>query len=284
MSRASKITNYNPAISVEENAKKNGVSVAAIRNYIKVHDLDRRHERKQNIIAACKKYLKKHPKATRNELHENTGYSLTTIRQYWEYITTEKELIDFNKNKIQKRSLRQDNNFYATHPSVTLDILREERFSSEILEPFCGSGTMAEVIRKSGYDVAAFDIVDRGYGKQADFFSTEFPVGEYDIITNPPYDDGLIEIVHRCLDICKNKVALLLPVQYLSGQERFDKIYSVIPPTRVYIYLQRINIAKNADFKKYEDRGANKTIYAWYIWEKKHIGGTELRWIQNRMR
>ena len=160
MSRASKITNYNPAISVEENAKRNGVSVASIRNYIKVHNLDRRHERKQNIIAACKKYLKKHPKATREELHQNTGYSLTTIRQYWEYITTEKELTDFNNNKTQKRSLRQDNNFYATHPSIVQDLLGVERFNKSILEPFCGNGMIAETLINNGYEVESYDLIE----------------------------------------------------------------------------------------------------------------------------
>ena len=279
MSRASKITNYNPAISVEENAKKNGVSVAAIRNYIKVHDLD--SGTSVNRISCCLQEYLKTPESNTKRAARNTGDLQPQYGNAGAYITTEKELIDLIRIN-PKRSPRQDNNFTLLI-LLLLDILREEG-SQQQVAPFCGSGQIAQVIRKSGYDVAAFDIVDRGYGKQADFFSTEFPVGEYDIITNPPYDDGLIEIVHRCLDICKNKVALLLPVQYLSGQERFDKIYSVIPPTRVYIYLQRINIAKNADFKKYEDRGANKTIYAWYIWEKKHIGGTELRWIQNRMR
>ena len=95
---------YNPSISVKENAKKNGVSVAGIRNYIKVNNIDRRYDRKINLIEDCRKYLKKHPQATRQELSKNTKHSPTTIRQYWDYITTEKELPDFDSEKLKKKA------------------------------------------------------------------------------------------------------------------------------------------------------------------------------------
>lgn len=280
MSRESRIQ-YNPALSVKENAKKNGVSEAAIRDFIKTHSIDRRYDRKQNIIEDCRKYLKKHPKATWDEIQKKTGHSLSTIRKYREYILTEKELTDFDAEKAKKRQLRQVNNYYATHPSVTQDILNIETFNHEVLEPFCGGGTMAEVIKHNGYEVEAYDLYDRGYGKVGDFFNVEFSEGQYDIITNPPYDGNLIAIIKRCLTLCKDKVAILLPIQYLSGKERHTELYGKFPPSRVYIYCERINIAKNGEFEKYSDPGSNMTIYAWYIWEKGYKGSTELKWIHN---
>ena len=80
MSRESRIQ-YNPALSVKENAKRNGVSDAAIRAFLKTHCIDRRHDRKQNIIEDCRKYLKKHPNATWDEVQKKTGHSLSTIRK-----------------------------------------------------------------------------------------------------------------------------------------------------------------------------------------------------------
>ena len=278
--RESKIQ-YNPSLSVKDNAQKNGVTESAIRYYIKVNSLDRRFDRKQNLIEACRKILKKHPNTTKTELHRKTGYSLTTIRQYWGYIIDENELTYFDSNKTNKRQLRQLNNFYATHPSATADILREEVFDKKILEPFCGVGSMSKVIELHGHEVASFDIVDRGYGAVADFFNTEFTKGEYDIITNPPYEN-IISLVLRCLEICKNKVALLMPLRYLSGSNRYNELYKKYPPVRVYVYQERICIAKNADFKKYSYAGANMEMYAWYIWERGHEGTTELRWISNK--
>ncbi len=74
---------------------------------------------------------------------------------------------------------------------------------------------------------------------------------------------------------------MLLPIQYLSGKERYSELYVKFPPSRVYIYCERINIAKDGDFEKFCDSGANMTIYAWYVWEKGYHGSTELRWIHN---
>lgn len=278
--RESKIQ-YNPSLSVAQNAKRNGVSEAAIRYYIKVNHLDRRFERKQNLIADCRKYLNKHPNATKAELHEKTGHSLSTIRMYWEHITTEKELTNFDNQKKQKRQLRQLNNFYATHPSCTADILREEEFHKDVLEPFCGVGSMSEVIKQNGHNVLSYDIVDRGYGLVGDFYQVDFPRRKYDVITNPPYDN-VIDVVLRCLDICKEKVAVLMPLRYLSSGSRYNELYKKCPPKRVYVYQERICIAKNADFEKYNDAGANMEIYAWYIWERGFKGATELKWISNQ--
>ena len=272
---------YNPTLSVADNAKKNGVSVASIRHFIRAEFVDRRYDRKQTIIDECRRYLATNPQATRNEIQKKTGHSLTTIRKYWEYITSEQELIDFDNFKTKKYHLKQKNNWYATHPSVTQDLMRVERFHSKILEPFCGSGTMAEVIKSNGYDVVAYDMIDRGYGNVGEFFSTDYPMGEYDIITNPPYNDNLTEIVKRCISLCKNKVAILMPMLFLSGKTRYEELYTQFPPSRVYIYCERINIAKEADFNTYSDRGMNLTIYAWYIWEKGYKGVPELKWIHN---
>lgn len=278
--RESKIQ-YNPSLSVKENAKRNDVTEAAIRYYIKVNNIDRRFDRTQNLIADCRKYLKKHPNATKTELQEKTGHSLSTIRMYWEHITTEKELTNFDSQKKQKRQLRQLNNFYATHPSCTADILREEEFYKDVLEPFCGVGSMSEVIKQHGHNVLSYDIVDRGYGFVGDFYQVDFPRRKYDIITNPPYDN-VIDVVLRCLDICKEKVAVLMPLRYLSSGSRYNELYKKCPPKRVYVYQERICIAKNADFEKYNDAGANMEIYAWYIWERGFKGTTELKWISNQ--
>lgn len=269
---------YNPTLSVEENAKRNGVSVAGIRSYIKVNNIDRRYDRKQNLIEDCRKYLKKHPKATRQELSKKTKHSPTTIRLYWDYITTEKELPDFDTEKLKKRQLRQFNNFYATHPSVTQDILNIESFHNKILEPFCGTGTMAEVVKQNGYEVMAYDIIDRGYGGVCDFGKLTVANGEFDVISNPPYNDNLNFFINKCLSIAKTKVALLLPLNYLSGEHRAEAVYSVNPPRTVYAYVGRIAIAKNGDFNSLM---GNKINYAWFVWEKGYKGKTELKWLHN---
>lgn len=278
MSRESRIQ-YNPALSVPENAKNNGVTEAAVRYYIKVNGVDRRHDSKINLIETCRKYLKKHPQATKTEVHKKTGHSLSTIRYYWQYISTEKELTNFDSNKrTKKRNLRQLNNFYASHPSVTQDILNFEVFNHKVLEPFCGTGIMAEVIKRNGYDVDAYDIIDRGYGKVCDFMQLEVEEGIFDIVSNPPYDDNLNFFINKCISLAKGKVALLLPLNYLAGEHRAESVYSINPPKTVYVYAGRIPVGKNGDFS---NPMGNKVNYAWYVWEKGYKGEPVLKWLHN---
>ena len=119
MPRVSKIQ-YNPKLSVAENAKNNGVTDAAIRYYIRVNNVDRNHQRKQNIIDTCRKYLKKHPTASQQELYRETGYSVSTIRKYWEFITTKKKLGDFNQKKLQDKTKKYNDILSA----IPIDVIR----------------------------------------------------------------------------------------------------------------------------------------------------------------
>ena len=274
---------YNPTLSVDEIANRSGVGVDAVKKYIKENGIDRRYERKVNIVNTIRKVLKQYPHATKTEVAQKTKYSIGTVRTYWDVAQGRKELIKSNTCKVPKITIRELQNFYATHPSVTADLLREEKFNAEILEPFCGSGTMADVIKSNGHIVHAYDIIDRNYGEVADFFTTKFEKGRYDIITNPPYCENLNEIVAKCLRIARDKVALLLPIKYFSGKARHEDIYMKTPPTRVYVYIERICIAKNADFITYSEAGANMEIYAWFIWDKSvETKQTELKWIHNK--
>lgn len=281
MSKESRI-NYSPSLSVRENALRNNVSEAGIRYYIRTRGIDRRYERKAGIIESIRKYIKGSPDATMYETVRATGHDMRTIRKYWDAATGTEDCGVFRAaGKISGKGLREMNDYYATHPSCAADILREETFGHLVLEPFCGIGSISEVVRAHGHCVESYDIVDRGYGKVGDFFRTDFPPGKYDIISNPPYSGDLTAIVSRCIELCKDKVALIMPLRYLSGKERYRNIYETHPPARIYVYVERIGIAKHGDFKKYSDAGANKEIYAWFIWQKGHTGATELRWIHN---
>jgi ADP-ribosylglycohydrolase/predicted NAD-dependent protein-ADP-ribosyltransferase YbiA (DUF1768 family) len=102
--RKSKIQ-YNPTLSVKDNAKRNGVSEAAIRYYIKVNNIDRRFDRTQNLIADCRNYLKEHPNATRAELAKETGHGINTIRRYWD-AAHERASIEQFKNDSKKKFTR----------------------------------------------------------------------------------------------------------------------------------------------------------------------------------
>jgi hypothetical protein len=273
---------YNPSLSVAENARINGVDEDSMRYYIKSMGIDRRYEAKVSIVEDIRKYLTGHPNATKAEVVRATGHGINTVRRYWDIALGEdSSALSKIGNKITKKGLRQFHNFYATHPSCVSDILRVETFNHFVLEPFCGIGSISEVLKKHGYEVESYDIVDRGYGKVGDFFEVDFEQGWYDIVSNPPYTENLTDIINRCISLCHSKVALLMPLRYLSGAERYREIYQINPPARIYVYQERIGIAMNGDFEKYNDPGANREIYAWYIWQKDYTGVTELHWLHN---
>lgn len=123
--RVSKIQ-YNPTLTVEENAKKNGVTDAAIRYYIKVRGIDRALDRKLNIIQECRKYLKKHPKSSKRELHEQTKHSLSTIYEYWDYIIGVKSISDFDSS-AQKYETVQKDSIHTNGKELASSLLQDAR-------------------------------------------------------------------------------------------------------------------------------------------------------------
>ena len=270
---------YSPSLSISDNAKQNNCSEAAVRKYIRIRGIDRRYEKKVGLVNEIRKVLQKNPSAKLSDIAQITHHSLNTIKLYYKAAIGEAEVSRSSTKKVAKTDIRQYRDYYATHPSAVRDILTKEKFSKWVLEPCCGGGYMAEEIKKAGYKVSAYDIVNRGYGKQADFLNTDWEQGKWDIITNPPFKSVTL-FIRKAIEICKEKVAILLPLRYLTSQERYD-FYKEYPPARVYAYTNRICIAKNGRFDKYQ-KGQSAVIYAWFIWEKGYRGDTILKWITNK--
>jgi hypothetical protein len=269
---------YHPKLSIKKNAMINGCSESTIRKFIHKNSIDRRYDSKVAIIIELRKLYFDGMSAY--ALSRLSNKSINTINKYWEYIISEKEPSFFDTKKRQKMKVTQPNEFYATHPSVTRDLLREENFHLRILEPACGCGCISEPLKENGYDVFSTDLIDRGYGNGGiDFLTTEFEKGAYDIITNPPYT-LFIPFLEKSIDICHNKVAMLLPLSFITTKQR-SKLYHKFPPHTVYIYEDRICIAKNGLFEKYESV-INPQQYAWYVWHKGFTGNPTIKWIINK--
>ena len=170
---------------------------------------------------------------------------------------------------------RQEDDYYATHPSAAKMLLDLERFSNNIWECSCGQGHLSKVFQEAGYNVKSTDLVDRGFGEAGiDFLNAE---GEWDgdIITNPPYKFAL-EFIEKALSIVTNgnKVGMFLKLQFLEGKGR-KNFFIENPPKTVYVSSSRIVCAKNGEFDLVS---GSAVAYAWYIWEKGYKGTTELKW------
>lgn len=70
---------YDPNLSIKENAAKCGVTVHAVRWYIKTHDIDRRFDSQMSKFLAVQKVKAKNPSASIKEIADKTGLALNTV-------------------------------------------------------------------------------------------------------------------------------------------------------------------------------------------------------------
>lgn len=165
--------------------------------------------------------------------------------------------------------------FFPTPAWATYALIDNESFEGEIWEPACGNGAMAKVLGLFGNPVAASDLYDRGFGESGIDFLKSGRMAD-NIVTNPPYNsaEGFVSTGVRS---ARRKFALLLRLAFLEGGNRCNTIFSKQPPTRVWVFSERITFYPAGAIHK----GTGTTAYAWFVWDKtSDSGGTELRWIR----
>ena len=100
------------------------------------------------------------------------------------------------------------------------------------------------------------------------------------IVTNPPYKltDKILE---KAFSLGAEKVAFLLNVKYLAGQDRYDAIHSKYPLKRVHVFSDRITMYPG--FYKGKKNSSTET-YAWFVWEKSGVGSSapQIGWLNSR--
>lgn len=179
---------------------------------------------------------------------------------------------------------REINDYYATDPVAIDKLLTVERPSDYIWECACGEGHLAKRLREHGhFYVMSSDIVYRdGCTYVADFLKLDDAPGfkgidGFDIITNPPYKYAK-EFVLKALELLPEgcRCYMFLKLTFLEGKARYEELFSKTPPKTVYVFPERVQCAKNGDFKKYNN-GA--VAYAWFVWQKGWTGKTTLDWI-----
>jgi hypothetical protein len=164
--------------------------------------------------------------------------------------------------------------FYPTPTWATYALVDNERFDGRIWEPACGDGTMARVLLESGHPVDASDLFNRGYGEiGVDFLQASRSVEN--IVTNPPYNsaEGFVEAGLRQTT---QKLCLLLRLAFLEGANRQRTIFTKTPPSRVWVFSERITFYPAGA----EVKGSGTTAYAWFVWDKQCRNmETALKWL-----
>jgi hypothetical protein len=164
--------------------------------------------------------------------------------------------------------------FFPTPRWATFALIDNEKFDGDIWECACGNGAMSRVLAETGQVVLSSDLYNRGFGEiGADFLASTRTTAN--IVTNPPYNcaEGF---VRNGVKLARKKFALLLRLAFLEGANRARSIFLDTPPSRVWVFSERITFYQ-ADAER---KGSGTTAYAWYVWDSDAPGGTELRWLR----
>lgn len=178
------------------------------------------------------------------------------------------------KPALKRRADLDGPDFFPTPAWATRALTENEPFEGGIWECACGDGAMAEALKAAGHRVHATDLYARGYGETGiDFLSTDTPVDN--IVTNPPYNVAEA-FVAKGLELSRKKLALLLRLAFLEGANRARTIFLANPPSRVWVFSERITFYMKGAARA----GSGTTAYAWFVWDKHVPPGTELRWLK----
>jgi len=91
------------------------------------------------------------------------------------------------------------------------------------------------------------------------------------------------EFIIKAKEIITEKFALLLPLSYLHGEQRYNNIYKdkTVPLTKIYVFTRYPMLVEPLrEDGKYH---TGMMVYAWFVWEKnKNIYNPEIYWISNQ--
>ncbi len=120
--------NYNPSLSIKQNADRCGVTEAAIRKYINEQGIDRRYDEQVKRYNAVKVYVQSHKDAKPSEVAKALNMSLNTVKKY---MAMESVPVKPNTAKISKVNLSK-----LTAPIKTVD-KDQTAILSGILRLYC---------------------------------------------------------------------------------------------------------------------------------------------------
>lgn len=135
------------------------------------------------------------------------------------------------------------------------------------LEPACGAGHMAKVLKEYFGDVRSSDAFAYGYGEVRDFLSVPYEANAVDwVITNPPF--RLAEaFIERALIVARRGVAILARTVFIESVGRYRSIFEFNPPTKFAQYAERVPMVRG----RLDQKASTATGYAWLVWEKDSV-------------
>lgn len=155
-----------------------------------------------------------------------------------------------------------------------------------IWDPACGGGMIPETMRARGHVAVGSDVIDRPKWTPRDWAPGSFYRGNFlhatkwprlaghglSIICNPPYNEPspmIAEdfILHAIDAVPFHRAAFIVPISFLSGQGRYERLYSRHRPSHVGILCERPSMPPGEALARLgeEARGGGMEDYVWVV-------------------
>jgi hypothetical protein len=155
-----------------------------------------------------------------------------------------------------------------------------------IFDPACGGCNVLDVMFERGHPVVGSDIIDRpkwtpGRYDPRRFYRSNFLRASkwpnlagrrLSIMCNPPYNEPqpmiAEDFMHKALrDVPFRRAAFLVPIGFLAGQGRYERLYSRHRPSHVAICCERPSMPPGEALARLgEDaRGGGMEDYCWIV-------------------
>lgn len=183
---------------------------------------------------------------------------------------------------------REANDWYVEPEWVSARLFEEERFTGFVHDPACGMGNIVKSARAAGLDASGEDIVSRGpyCSRVRDWLTADDDFVFYgNIVSNPSFklcDDrktNTFPFVEKCLAMASQKVALLLPANWIQGEKR-SRWLATTPLRRVWFISPRPSMPPGQVIQAGMRPGNGTTDYCWMVWLKGYDGNPEVRWLR----
>lgn len=170
---------------------------------------------------------------------------------------------------------------FPTPPWATRALLKhiisthEDLSAQSCLEPACGAGHMAKVLKEYFREVCCSDAYDYGYAQVRNYLTYPYETNAVDwVITNPPFRLAE-EFVLRSFRVARRGVAILARTVFLESVGRYNRIFSGNPPSVFAQFVERVPMVKG----RLDRSATTATGYAWLLWEKGNTDPPRLMWV-----
>lgn len=180
------------------------------------------------------------------------------------------------KQRIQAHKWdRIKHEFYLEPEWCSQRLFEVEQFKGKIVDPACGRGRIVSSAKAAGYNSIGRDLVKRGPLCQntRDFLSDNTRISN--VVSNPPFSIAE-EFARHALEVCAGKLALLLPIVWLTGKTRSQWLEKS-PILRVWMLAPRPWMEPGQG--KVEKRGG-KRDFCWVVWDKDWRGAPRVGWLR----